>query len=126
MLSLVTPGHLVPAEHPLRRVKQLADEALGELSSVFDAMYSRVGRPSIPPERLLKASLLIALYSVRGERQFCEQLRYNFLFRWFLDMNTIEENFDPTGSLTTESGCLLTMLLASSSRRSSTRLAPRV
>src|SRR5262245_9890835 len=96
MLSLVTPGHLVPAEHPLRRVKQLADQALAELSPVFDAMYSRVGRPSIPPERLLKASLLIALYSVRGERQFCEQLRYNFLFRWFLDMNAIEENFDPT------------------------------
>lgn len=97
MLSLVTPGHLVPADHPLRRVKQLADQALGELSPVFEAMYSPVGRPSIPPERLLKASLLIALYSVRGERQFCEQLRYNFLFRWFLDMNAVEENFDPTG-----------------------------
>lgn len=96
MLCLATPGHLVPAEHPLRQIKQLADQGLSELSPVFDAMYSSVGRPSIPPERLLKASLLIALYTVRSERQFCEQLRYNFLFRWFLDMNAIEENFDPT------------------------------
>jgi transposase len=96
MLSLVTPDHLVPDDHPLRRIKELADAALGELSATFEAMYSQVGRPSIPPERLLKASLLIALFSVRSERQFCDQLRYNFLFRWFLDMNAIEENFDAT------------------------------
>src|ERR1041384_2381090 len=87
MFSLVTPGHLVPAEHPLRQVKQLGDEALSDLSLVFDAIYSWVGRPSIPPEHLLKASLLIALYTVRSERQFCEQLRDNFLFRWVLDVD---------------------------------------
>ena len=59
-------------------------------------MYSQVGRPSIPPERLLKSSLLIALYSVRSERAFCEQLDYNLLFRWFLGMNLLEPSFDAT------------------------------
>jgi transposase len=59
-------------------------------------MYAEIGRPSIPPERLLKASLLIALYSVRSERFFCEQLEYNLLFRWFLDMSLVESSFDPT------------------------------
>ena len=62
----------------------------------FDRMYSRVGRASVPPERLLKASLLISLYSVRSERAFCEELEYNLLFRWFLDMNLMERSFDPT------------------------------
>ena len=66
---------------------------------------SNVGRPSIPPERLLKSSLLIALYSVRSERAFCEQLDYNLLFRWFLDMNLIEPSFDATTSPRTGSGC---------------------
>ena len=86
----------VPAEHPLRVVKTLADEALDGLSTTFDGMYSEIGRPSIPPERLLKASLLIALYSVRSERAFCEELDYNLLWRWFLDMGLIEPSFDPT------------------------------
>jgi len=84
MLSLVTPDQRVPKDHPLRRVKALTDEALAALSPTFDAMYSNVGRPSIPPERLLKATLLMAFYSVRSERLFCEQLDYNLLFRWFL------------------------------------------
>lgn len=57
-------------------------------------MYSKTGRPSVPPERLLKGMLLIAVYSIRSEVQFCEQLRYNFLFRWFLDMDMVEEPFD--------------------------------
>lgn len=94
MLSLVTPDRRVPADHPLRRVKALADQALAWLSPTFDAMYSQVGRPSIPPERLLKATLLMAFYSVRSERLFCEQLDYNLLFRWFLDMDMVEESFD--------------------------------
>ena len=68
----------------------------GSLSSEFDRMYAEVGRPSIPPERLLKASLLIALFSVRSERAFCEELDYNMLYRWFLDMNLLESSFDPT------------------------------
>ena len=96
MLMLMSPESLVPAAHPIRRVKTLADDALRALSPVFDQMYSKVGRGSIPPERLLKASLLMALYSVRSERLFCEQLGYNLLFRWFLDMDMDEGTFDAT------------------------------
>lgn len=94
MLVLMSPEDLVPKDHPIRRIKKLADEALRELSPVFDEMYASVGRPSIPPERLLKSLLLIALNSVRSERQFCERLRYDMLFRWFLDMSMIDEPFD--------------------------------
>ena len=94
MLSLVTPDKRVPADHPLRRIKALADQALAALSPTFDQMYSAVGRPSIPPERLLKATLLMAFYSVRSERLLCEQLDYNLLFRWFLDMDMAEESID--------------------------------
>jgi transposase len=94
MLMIMEPGDRVPREHPLRRVKELADAALAQLSTLFDEMYSAIGRPSIPPERLLKASLLMALYTVRSERLFCEQLDYNLLFRWFLDMDAAEPSFD--------------------------------
>jgi transposase len=94
MLSLVSPEQRVPADHPLRRVKRLADEALAALTSTFDEMYGPTGRPSIPPERLLKSTLLMAFYSVRSERLFCEQLDYNLLFRWFLDMSMVEESFN--------------------------------
>jgi transposase len=96
MLILMSPETRVPTAHPLRGIKRLADAALTELSPVFDEMYSSNGRPSIPPERLLKSMLLIALYTVRSERQFCEQLDYNLLFRWFLDMDMEEPSFDPT------------------------------
>jgi transposase len=96
MLTLISPESRVPKDHPLRRIKRMAEQELKRLSPVFDQMYSKMGRPSIPPERILKSSLLIALYSVRSERQFCEQLDYNLLFRWFLDMNMIEESFDAT------------------------------
>ncbi len=96
MLCLMSPEDRVPAEHPLRAIKKLADRALVELSPVFEAMYAGTGRPSIPPERLLKATLLMALYTVRSERQFCEQLDYNLLFRWFLDMDMVEQSFVPT------------------------------
>ena len=74
MLAFVDLEERVPRKHPLRVVKQFADRALRELSPVFDQMYAAGGRPSIPPERLLKASLLIALYSIRSERPFCERL----------------------------------------------------
>jgi transposase len=96
MLAFVDLEERVPRTHPLRVVKQFADRALAELSPVFNEMYAAGGRPSIPPERLLKASLLIALYSVRGERAFCEQLDYDLLYRWFLDMGLMEPSFDPT------------------------------
>src|SRR5512137_2643523 len=86
----------VHRDHPLRRIKSMADDELKKLSSVFKRMYSHTGRPSIPPERVLKSLLLIALYSVRSERQFCEQMDYNLLFRWFLDLELNDESFDPT------------------------------
>ena len=94
MFSVVSPEERIPADHPLRRIKALADAILAGMSGTFDAMYGKTGRPSIPPERLLKAQVLIALYSVRSDRQFCEQLDYNLLFRWFLDMNADEATFD--------------------------------
>ena len=96
MLAFIDLESRVPANHPLRTIKRLADEALAALSPVFDQIYSDLGRPSIPPERLLKASLLIALYTVRSERAFCEELTYNLLFRWFLGMNLVEPSFDAT------------------------------
>jgi transposase len=84
----------IPKGHVLRSVKELVDEALGRIRGDLDRMYSSTGRPSIPPERLLKAQILIALYSIRSDRMFCEQLEYNLLFRWFLDMQLDEEAFD--------------------------------
>ena len=94
MLCLLSPEESVPADHPLRAIRTLANEALAALEDVFDTMYAEGGRPSVPPERLLKASLLIPLYSIRSERQLCEQLQYNLLFRWFLDMDMLEPAFD--------------------------------
>jgi len=94
IFTVVSPEKRVPQNHPLRTIKASAEAILKRLSPTFEAMYSRVGRPSIPPERLLKAMLLMALYSVRSERLFCEQLDYNMLFRWFLDMNLEEPSFD--------------------------------
>jgi transposase len=94
MLCLMSPETAVPSSHPLRKVKKLADAALAKLSPTFDEMYADGGRPSIPPERLLKASLLMAFYTIRSERLFCEQLDYNLLYRWFLDMDMLEESFD--------------------------------
>ena len=88
------PDDLIPPEHPLRRIKASADAALRSLEPVFQEMYSERGRPSIPPELLLKSQLLIALYSVRSDRLFCEQLHYNFLFRWFLDLEPEAEPLD--------------------------------
>ena len=86
----------VPSDHPLRVIRKLADQALEALSPDLDRMYASVGRPPVPPERLLKSSLLIALYSARSERAFCEQLDYNLLFRWFPGMNLMEPSFDAT------------------------------
>jgi transposase len=96
MWAFVSIEERIPGEHPLRRIKKLADQRLVKLSGVFNRMYSAVGRPSIAPERVLKSMLLMALYSVRSERQLCEQLGYNLLFRWFLDMELEENSFDAT------------------------------
>jgi transposase len=94
MLTLISPERLVPRDHPIRRIKALADAELVRLSPVFERMYAHGGRPSIPPEVLLKAKLLMALYTVRSERQLCEQLSYNLLFRYFLDLGLDERAFD--------------------------------
>ncbi|MCY4522789.1 MAG: transposase, partial [Caldilineaceae bacterium] len=96
MLAIVDLEERILQDHPLRRIKAVADAALERLSPEFDRMYASVGRASVPPERLLKASLLIALYSVRSERAFCEELEYNLLYRWFLDMDLMERSFDAT------------------------------
>jgi transposase len=74
----------IPADHPLRAMRRLVDPLLVELSPRFQALYSAVGRPSIPPEQLLRALLLQALYTIRSERQLMEQLDYNLLYRWFV------------------------------------------
>ncbi|MGF7213769.1 transposase, partial [Skermanella aerolata] len=76
----------VPPDHPLRTIRVIVDEALKGLSREFDVLYAATGRPSVPPEKLLRALLLQAFYSVRSERQFMEQLGYNLLFRWFVGL----------------------------------------
>ena len=94
MICMLSIEARIAEDHPPRAIKMQADAALQRLSDSFDAMYADSGRPSIPPERLLKALLLMALHSVRSERQFCEQLEYNLLFRWFLDMDLMQPAFD--------------------------------
>lgn len=94
MLALVDPDQLIPPDHPIHDVKPIVEQALKELEPVFAGMYSEVGRRSIPPEHLLKACLLMAFYSIRSERRFCERLRYDLLFKWFLDLNVEDDAFD--------------------------------
>lgn len=88
---------LVPAKHPLRPIKAMADKALASMSRTFAALYapaSKGGRPSVPPERLIKALVLLTLYTVRSERALCERITFDMLFRWFLDMTPDENCFD--------------------------------
>ena len=86
----------VPKYHPLRPIRQIVDEALAALSPEFEKLYARFGRPSIPPERLLRALLLQAFYSVRSEKQLMEQLDYNLLFRWFVGLSADDPVWDAT------------------------------
>jgi len=95
-LTTVNLNQRVPADHPLRGIKARADQVLRKLSPLFDDLYARDGRPSIPPEQLLKSRVLMALFSVRSERSYCEQLGYNLLWLWFLDRELDEGSFDPT------------------------------
>jgi transposase len=90
MFSYLSPEERVPVEHPLRPVRLMADVALEALSPVFNGMYVAFGRPSIAPEKLLRALLLQALYTIRSERMLMEQLEYNLLFRWFVGLNMDE------------------------------------
>jgi transposase len=96
MLSSLSPEDLIPADHPIRRIRKVVDAVLVELDGEFDAMYARSGRPSVPPETLLKATVLMALYSIRSERAFCERLNYDLLFKWFLDLPIDAKAFDAT------------------------------
>jgi transposase len=96
MFSYVSPEAMVPKDHPLRPIKARADAALKQISVQFDATYSHTVRPSLPPEKLLKASLLQAFYTIRSERQLVEQIGYNILFRWFLDLALDEKPWDAT------------------------------
>jgi transposase len=96
MFSYVAPEQRVPADHPLRAIRAMVDTALGELSPEFARLYPKTGRPSIPPEKLLRALLLQMLYSVRSERQLMEQLDYNLLFRWFVGLSMDDPVWDPT------------------------------
>src|SRR5215472_17537030 len=94
--SYLSPEDRVPADHPLRRMRPMVDAALKALSPTFDEMYSKVGRPSIAPEKLLKALLLQVLYTIRSERMLMEQMSYNLLFRWFVGLNMDDAVWVPT------------------------------
>src|SRR5438045_2127190 len=96
MFSYLSPEERVPANHPLRMVRSLTDEILQDLSPQFGALYSTLGRPSIAPEKLLRALLLQVFFSVRSERMLMEQLNYNLLFRWFVGLSMDEPVWDPT------------------------------
>jgi len=93
-LTVINLNACVPADHPLRAIKRRVEIVLQKLSPLFDELYEELGRPSIPPEQLLKARVLTALYSVRSERLFCEQLGYNLLWLWFLDREFSEGSFN--------------------------------
>jgi transposase len=96
MFSYLSPEQRVPADHPLRRIRVMVEEALKALSREFNRMYSEYGRPSVPPEKLLRALLLQLLYTIRSERMLMEQLEYNLLFRWFVGLNMDEAVWVPT------------------------------
>jgi transposase len=96
MFSYLSPEQRVPADHPLRKIREITDQILKSLSSVFARMYSRVGRRSIPPEQLCRALLLQVLFTIRSERMLMEQLEYNLLFRWFVGLNMDDEVWDVT------------------------------
>jgi transposase len=93
-LNAINPNDRIPADHSIRRIKKFCDEALRRLSPLFDELYSQDGRPSIPPEQLLKARVLMALYSVRSDRLFAEQLQWNILWLWFLDRELDQGGWD--------------------------------
>ena len=96
MFSYLSPEKRVRKDHPLRAIRAMVDEVLTQLSPQFDTMYARVGRPSIAPEKLLRAQLLQMLYSIRSERLLMEEMDYNLLFRWFVGLNADDEVWDPT------------------------------
>jgi transposase len=96
MFSYVSPEQRIPKDHPLRAIRALVDEVLADMSRQFDRLYATTGRPSIPPERLLRAQLLQIFYSIRSELLLMEQLNYNLLFRWFVGLTMDDSVWDAT------------------------------
>jgi transposase len=96
MFSYLSPETRVRKDHPLRAIRSMVDEVLAQVSRRFDSMYASAGRPSIPPEKLLRAQLLQMLYSIRIERLLMEEIDYSMLFRWFVGLNLDEEVWDAT------------------------------
>ena len=96
MFSSISPEQRVPANHPLRKLRPLVDAVLTRLCPCFAAMYSRIGRPSIAPDKLLRALLLQLFYTIRSERLLMEELDYNMLFRWFVGLNLDDPVWDAT------------------------------
>jgi len=96
MFSYVSLEERVPQDHPLRAIRRITDRALERLSPRFGTLYVNFGRPSVPPEKLLRALLLQALYTIRSERQLMEQLDYNLLFRWFVGLGMDDPVWSPT------------------------------
>ena len=94
MLTTLSTEDLIPPDHPIRRIRVVVDEVLAELDDTFEQMYASSGRSSVPPESLLKATVLMAMYSIRSERAFCERLNYDLLFKWFLDLRIDDRAFD--------------------------------
>jgi transposase len=96
VFSYINPEERIPSDHPLRAIRAMVDRALKELGVHFEALYARRGRPSIPPEKLLRALLLQILYFLRSERQLMEQMNYNLLYRWFVGLNPDDEVWEVT------------------------------
>jgi transposase len=96
MLSSLSTEDLIPADHPIRKIRVVVDAVLAEMDPVFGDMYAAGGRRSVPPEALLKSTVLMAMYSIRSERAFCERLNYDLLFKWFLGMRIDQPAFDAT------------------------------
>jgi transposase len=96
LFSYVDLEDRIPARHPLRKIRQVVNDALASLDDEFDRLYVDFGRPSIPPERLIRASLIQILFSIRSERQLIEQMQYNLLFRWFVGLGIDDAVWVPT------------------------------
>ncbi len=94
MLTTLSPDSLIPKDHPIRRIRVVVDAVLADLDETFDEMYAGSGRSSVPPEALLKATVLMAMSSMRSERAFCERLNYDLLFKWLLDMRIDQPAFE--------------------------------
>lgn len=105
LFSYVDLEQRIPARHPLRKIRQVVNDALASLDEDFDHLYVDFGRPSIAPERLVRASLIQILFSIRSERQLMEQMQYNLLFRWFVGLGIDDAVWVPTSSPRTATGC---------------------